>query len=79
MALGGRSLSSPMHEVTYDFLVVPIKVSQKSLGDKPKSVYILLQTPTKCTQVNLILALRLELVIAYQVAGDYSFCASVTV
>ena len=27
----------------------------------------------------LILALRLELVIAYQVAGDYSFCASVTV
>ena len=28
---------------------------------------------------NVILALRLELVIAYQVAGDYSFCASVTV
>ena len=28
---------------------------------------------------TLILALRLELVIAYQIAGDYSFCASVTV
>ena len=34
-----------MHEVTYDFLVVYIKASQKSLGDKPKSVYIFLQTP----------------------------------
>ena len=32
-----------MHEVTYDFLVY-IKASQKSLGDKPKSVYIFLQT-----------------------------------
>ncbi len=34
-----------MHEVTYDFLVVHINASQKSLGDKPKSVYIFLQTP----------------------------------
>ena len=32
-------------EVTYDFLVVHINASQKSLGDKPKSVYIFLQTP----------------------------------
>ena len=43
-----------MHEATYDFLVVHIKASQKSLGDKPKSVYIFLQTPTKFTQGNLI-------------------------
>ena len=34
-----------MHEVTHDFLVVHIKASQKSLGDKPKSVHIFLQTP----------------------------------
>ena len=34
-----------MQEVTYDFIVVYIKASQKSLGDKPKSVYIFLQTP----------------------------------
>ena len=34
-----------MHEVTYDFLVAHIKASQKSLGDKPKSVYIFLETP----------------------------------
>ena len=34
-----------MHEVTYDFLVVHIKASQKSLGDKPKSVYIFIQSP----------------------------------
>ena len=34
-----------MHEVTYDFLVAHIKASQKSSGDKPKSVYIFLQTP----------------------------------
>ena len=45
LALGGSSWPSQMHEVTYDFLVVHIKVSQKSLGDKPKSVYIFLQTP----------------------------------
>ena len=45
LALGGNSWPSQMHEVTYDFLVVHIKVSQKSLGDKPKSVYIFLQTP----------------------------------
>ena len=31
-----------------------------------------------CIKINIILALRLELVIAYQVAGDYSFCSSVT-
>ena len=42
---GGSSWPSQMHEVSYDCLVVPIKVSQKSLGDKPKSVYIFLQTP----------------------------------
>ncbi len=41
----GRSWPSQMHEVTYDFLVARIKASQKSLGDKPKSVYIFLQTP----------------------------------
>ena len=34
-----------MHEVTYDFFVVHIKASQKRLGDKPKSVYMFLQTP----------------------------------
>ena len=34
-----------MHEVTYDFLAVHIKASQKSLGDKPKSAYNFLQTP----------------------------------
>ena len=44
---GGNRCSWPsqMHEVTYDFLVVHIKASQKSLGDKPKSVYIFLQNP----------------------------------
>ena len=41
----GRSWPSQMHEVTYDFLVAHIKASQQSLGDKPKSVYIFLQTP----------------------------------
>ena len=45
LALGGSSWPSQMHKVTYDFLVVHIKASQKSLGDKPKSVYIFLQTP----------------------------------
>ena len=34
-----------MHEVTYDFLVEHIKTSHKNVGDKPKSVYISLQTP----------------------------------
>ena len=45
LALGGCSWPSLMHEVTDDFLVVHIKASQKSLGDKPKSVHIFLQTP----------------------------------
>ena len=45
LALGGCSWPSLMHEVTHDFLVVHIKASQKSLGDKPKSVHIFLQTP----------------------------------
>ena len=44
-ALGGCSWPSLMHGVTHDFLVVHIKASQKSLGDKPKSVHIFLQTP----------------------------------
>ena len=38
---------------------------------------IVIQTTRNTTSI--ILALRLELVIAYQVAGDYSFCGSVTV
>ena len=38
LALGGCSWPSLMHELTHDFLVVHIKASQKSLGDKPKSV-----------------------------------------
>ena len=45
LALGGCSWPSLLHEVTHDFLVVHIKASQKSLGDKPKSVHIFLQTP----------------------------------
>ena len=45
LALGGCSWPSLMHGVTHDFLVVHIKASQKSLGDKPKSVHIFLQTP----------------------------------
>ena len=57
LALGGCSWPSLMHEVTRDFLVVHIKASQKSVGDKPKSVHIFLQTPAKCTQGNRIFSI----------------------
>ena len=52
--LGGRSWPSLMHEVTYDFLVVHIKASQKSLGDTPKSVYIILQTPPRSVHKDIL-------------------------
>ena len=45
LALGGSSCPSHMYEVTHDFIVVHVKAIQKSLGDKPKCVYIFLQTP----------------------------------
>ena len=51
---GGGSWPSQMHEVTYDFLVAHIKASQKSLGDKPKSVYIFLQTPPRCVHKEIV-------------------------
>ena len=51
----GISLSSQKHEVTYDFIVVHIEATQKSFGDKPKCVYIFLQTPMmKSTRGNRI-------------------------
>jgi len=47
LALGVSSCPSQMYEVTHVFIVVHIKTFSKSLGVKPKSLYIFLQTPTK--------------------------------
>jgi len=47
LALGVSLCPSQMYEVTHVFIVVHIKTFLKSLGVKPKSLYIFLHTPTK--------------------------------
>ena len=54
----------------------------KLCGEKEKVRYLVTTGEMEGERTRgrqIILALRLELVIAYKVAGDYSFCASVTV